>query len=131
MEHADTCQQGSVQTTQKLSEISSENHKSLLLFDKKMQFGYKRCKTYLKYYLKQTEKRNEKRGSISYASPTAIYSPIQQPSVPGVSLCSSWPCYPIIRSFSDIFFVKLSINNHVVGLAHKNHITNEILRTIE
>ena len=24
-----------------------------------MQFGYKRCKNYLKYYLKQTEKRNE------------------------------------------------------------------------
>ena len=28
------------------------------------------------------------------------YSPIPvQPSVPGVSLCSSWPCYPIIRYF--------------------------------
>ena len=24
------------------------------------------------------------------------------------------------------FFVKLSINNHVVGLVHKNHIVNEI-----
>ena len=59
----------------------------MLLLMKKMQFGYKRCKNYLKYYLKQTEKRNEKRGSISYATRTAKYSPIQeQPSVPGVSL---------------------------------------------
>ena len=33
---------------------------------------------YLKYYLKQTEKRNEKRGSISYAARTAKYSPIQE-----------------------------------------------------
>ena len=24
------------------------------------------------------------------------------------------------------FFVKLSINNHIVGLVHKNHIINEI-----
>ena len=64
----------------------------------KMQFGYKRCKICLKYNLTQTEKRNEKRGSISYAARTAKYSPIpEQPSVPGVSLCSSWPRYPTIR----------------------------------
>ena len=50
-----------------------------------MQFGYNRCKSYLKYYLKQTEKRNEKRGSISYAARTAKYNPIpEQPIVPDV-----------------------------------------------
>ena len=52
----------------------------------KMQIGYKRCNNYVEYNLKQTEKRNEKRGSISYAARTAKYSPTQQqPSVPGVS----------------------------------------------
>ena len=40
-----------------------------------MQFGYKRCKNYLKYYLKQTEKWNEKRGSISYASTNSQIQP--------------------------------------------------------
>ena len=30
------------------------------------------------------------------------------------------------RANRFFFFVKLSINNHVVGLAHKNHIINEI-----
>ena len=33
---------------------------------------------------------------------------------------------PIIYLFIYLFFVKLIINNHVVGLAHKNHIINEI-----
>ena len=71
---------------------------SELLFDKKMQCGYKRCKTYLKYNLKQNERRNGKRGLIPYAARTAQYSPIQQPSVPGVSVCSSWTRYLLIRS---------------------------------
>ena len=35
-----------------------------------MQLGYKRYKKYMKYYLKQTEKRNEKRVPISYVCST-------------------------------------------------------------
>ena len=50
-----------------------------------MQFGYKRYKNYLEYYLKQTEKRNEKRGSMSNAARTAKLCPIpEQPRVPGL-----------------------------------------------
>ena len=30
------------------------------------------------------------------------------------------------RTRANDFFVKLSINNHTVGLVHKNHIINEI-----
>ena len=30
------------------------------------------------------------------------------------------------RTRADDFFVKLSINNHIVGLVHRNHIINEI-----
>ena len=91
---------GPVQTTHKLSGKKSENHQAPFTFlIKKCSLGtYKRCKNYLNHYLKQTEKRNEKRGSISYAARTAKHSPTpEQSSVPGVSLCSSWPCYPIIR----------------------------------
>ena len=52
----------------------------------RMQCGYERRQYGLNYYLKQNEKRNEKRGSPSYAARTAQYSPIQQhPSVLGVS----------------------------------------------
>ena len=29
-------------------------------------------------------------------------------------------------STQNVFFVKLSINGHIVGLVHKNHIINEI-----
>ena len=76
---------GPAQTRQKKSEKISGNHQELLLFDKKCN-GYERFKNCLKYCRKQTEKRNEKRGSISYAARTAKCSPIQeQPSVPGVS----------------------------------------------
>ena len=40
---------------------------------------------------------------------------------------SSWS----IEHARTIFCVKLSINNHIVGLAHKNHIINEILTSNE
>ena len=73
---------------QKLSEILSENHQESFAFlIKKCSLGTNDAKKYLKYYLKQTEQRNEKRGSILYAARTAEYSPRQeQPSVPGVSV---------------------------------------------
>ena len=30
------------------------------------------------------------------------------------------------RTRANVFFVKLSINNHIVGLVHESHIINEI-----
>ena len=79
------CVLGQLRTAQKISERLSENHQEPFALGQKMQLGYKRCKKYLKYFLKQTEKWNEKRGSVSYAARTAKCSSLQdQPSVRGV-----------------------------------------------
>ena len=91
---------GPVQTTPKLSEKLSENQP--FAFRQKMQFGYKRCKNYLIYYLKQTEtERKARLNLVCMQHDQPKYSPIpEHPSVPaGVSLCSSWPFYPIIRQW--------------------------------
>ena len=63
---------------------------SILLFHINCSLGTNDEKNIRNINLKLTEKRNEKCGSISYAAQTPNYSPIpEQPSAPGVCLCSS------------------------------------------
>ena len=60
--------------------------KSLLLFDQKCSLGTNDAKLFWNIIWNKPKKRNEKRGSISYAARTAKYSPITRTAlcVPGV-----------------------------------------------